>query len=215
MSAKDSLNIAALPKQPVSLRLFWQSGTVALLVTGYSGYYLCRSNMSVTLPMIAAELASRGMDLRTARLRLGTIASAGVLAYALSKFASGSAADFLGGRRNFLTGMGGSVFFTFGFALSGASIPVMGVMWIGNRAIQAMGWAGMVKIASRWFSRKTYGTVMAIISLSYLFGDAPARRFMAMLIGHGFGWREVFYVAAGTSCFVPGSNLEISLPSPQ
>jgi len=41
----------------------------------------------------------------------------------------------------------------------------MDVMWIGNRAIQAMGWAGMVKIASRWFSRKTYGTVMAIISL--------------------------------------------------
>jgi sugar phosphate permease len=74
MSAKDSLNIAALPKQSVSLRLFWQSATVALLVTGYAGYYLCRSNMSATLPMIAAELASRGMDLGTARLRLGTIA---------------------------------------------------------------------------------------------------------------------------------------------
>jgi len=61
-----------------------------------------------------------------------------------------------------------------------------------------MGWAGMVKIASRWFSRKTYGTVMAIISLSYLFGDAAARQFMAKLIGHGFGWREVFYVGGGT-----------------
>src|SRR5262249_40443637 len=94
--------------------------------------------------------------------------------------------------------MAGAVLFTLGFAASGGSIPVMGLMWIGNRAIQAMGWAGMVKIASRWFSSKTYGTVMAVISLSYLFGDAAARQFMAILIAHGFGWREVFYIAGGT-----------------
>jgi OPA family glycerol-3-phosphate transporter-like MFS transporter len=148
--------------------------------------------------MVEAELASRGIDPAVARLRLGSIASFGVLAYALSKFASGSAADFWGGRRNFIMGMGGAVLFTLGFAASGGSILVMGLMWMGNRAIQAMGWAGMVKIASRWFSRETYGTVMAIISLSYLFGDAAARQFMAVLIARGFGWREVFYVAGGT-----------------
>src|SRR5262245_1487401 len=198
MSAKDSSKAAVLAKQQLSLRVFWQSLTIALLVTGYAGYYLCRSNLSVTLPMIAAELASRGLDPAIARLRLGSIASFGVLAYALAKFASGGAADFFGGRRNFLTGMGGAVFFTFAFALSGGSLVLMGLMWLGNRAIQSMGWAGMVKIASRWFSRKTYGTVMAIMSLSYLFGDAAARQFMAALIGSGFGWREVFYIAGGT-----------------
>src|SRR5215469_4098388 len=191
MLAKHSPRIAALPKAGISLRVYWQSFTVALLVIGYAGYYLCRSNLSVTLPMIQAELASRGMDPAIARLRLGSIASLGVLAYALSKFASGGAADFLGGRRNFLIGMGGAVLFTLGFAASGGSIPIMLLMWIGNRAIQAMGWAGMVKIASRWFSRKAYGTVMAVISLSYLFGDAAARQFMAMLIVKGYGWREV------------------------
>src|SRR5215813_3873501 len=198
MLVKNTLRGAALQKHRVSLRLFWQSLTIALLVIGYSGYYLCRSNLSVTLPMVEAELASRGMDPAVARLRLGSIASFGVLFYALSKFVSGSAADFLGGRRNFLIGMAGAVLFTLGFAASGGSIPVMGLMWIGNRAIQAMGWAGMVKIASRWFSRKSYGTVMAILSLSYLFGDAAARLFMALLIEHGFGWREVFGVAGGT-----------------
>src|SRR5215831_3576346 len=198
MIVKHSPWVAALPKQWISRRLFWQSLTVAVLVVGYAGYYLCRSNLSVSLPMVEAELASRGMDPATARLRLGSIASFGVLAYALSKFASGSAADFLGGRRNFLIGMAGAVLFTLGFAASGGSIAVMGLMWIGNRAIQAMGWAGMVKIASRWFSSKTYGTVMAVISLSYLFGDAAARQFMAILIAKGLGWREVFYVASGT-----------------
>jgi len=198
MLVKHTLRVPAFQKQRSSLGLFWQSVTIVLLVIGYSGYYLCRSNLSVTLPMIEAELASHGMNPATARLKLGSIASFGVLAYALSKFASGSTADFLGGRKNFVIGMGGAVLFTLGFAASGGSVSVMGSMWIGNRAIQAMGWAGMVKVASRWFSRKSYGTVMAIISLSYLFGDAAARQFMAMLIAKGLGWREVFYVAGGT-----------------
>jgi len=198
MSANGGLNVADLHKQVSSVRLFWQSVTIALLVLGYAGYYLCRSDLSVTLPMISAELASRGMDRADARLRLGSIASLGVLAYALAKFAGGTMADFFGGRRNFLTSMNGSVVFTFLFALSGGFVPVMTLAWFANRAIQATGWAGMVKIASRWFSRSTYGAVMAVLSLSYLFGDAAARKFMAVLIGWGFGWREVFWTAGGT-----------------
>src|SRR5262249_1035405 len=143
---------AALSNQSRSLRLFWQSLTIALLVTGYAGYYLCRSDLSVTLPVISSELASRGMDAGTARLRLGSIASMGVLAYALAKFVSGSMADLGGGRRNFLLGMGGSAVSTVLFAVGGGSIPLMTLAWIGNRGIQATGWAGMVKVASRWFS---------------------------------------------------------------
>src|SRR5262245_38548092 len=132
MSTDSGLNAAVLPKQPLTLRA-WQSVTVALLVTGYAGYYLCRSDLSVTLPMISTELASRGMDPAVARLRLGMIASLGVLAYALAKFVSGSTADFFGGRRNFLAGMGGSVVFTLLFALSGGVVPLMTLVWFGNR----------------------------------------------------------------------------------
>ena len=39
----------------VSLRR-WQWLTVGLMVVGYAGYYLCRSNLSVTLLAIAEEL---------------------------------------------------------------------------------------------------------------------------------------------------------------
>ncbi len=39
----------------------WQAATVALLVAGYAGYYLCRSNLSVTMPLIIAEMARRGI----------------------------------------------------------------------------------------------------------------------------------------------------------
>jgi sugar phosphate permease len=167
---------------PNSTRLLrWQVLTVSLMVIGYSGYYLCRSNFSVALPMIIQELGSRGVPADMAKIRLGFIASLGVLAYAIGKFVSGGLSDFLGGRRTFLGGMAGSVLFTVVFALSGG-IPLFTLAWTGNRLVQSLGWVGMVKISSRWFSFSSYGTVMGIVSLSFLFGDAAARQFLAVLI---------------------------------
>jgi OPA family glycerol-3-phosphate transporter-like MFS transporter len=183
--------------EPHSRRLLqWQILTACVLVVGYSGYYLCRSNFSVTLPMITDDLAAHGMDYNQAKIRLGTIASLGIFGYAVGKFVSGALGDLLGGRRNFLLGMAGSVLCTLAFALGGA-LPVFTLAWLGNRLVQSLGWVGMVKIASRWFSFSAYGTVMGVISLSFLFGDAVARRFMQVLIEHGASWQGVFYAAAG------------------
>src|SRR5262249_1748037 len=109
------------------------------MVAGYAGYYLCRSNLSVTLPLIIDDLVSRGVDPSVARVRLGTIASIGVLAYALTKFFGGSVADAIGGRRNFLLGMAGSVACTLLFALGGG-LPSFTVAWTLNRSVQALGW---------------------------------------------------------------------------
>jgi OPA family glycerol-3-phosphate transporter-like MFS transporter len=175
--------------------LAWQLVTILLIVCGYSGYYLCRSNLSVAMPLIIADLGSKGIPAEIARIRLGAIASLGVLAYAIGKFPSGGAADFLGGRRNFLTGMFGSVLFTILFALGGG-LPIFTLAWIGNRLVQSLGWAGVVKVASKWFSFSSYGTAMGVISLSFLFGDAASRAFMARLIGDGLGWKAIFLVTA-------------------
>src|SRR5215469_16968077 len=159
-------------------RLFsWQLLTVLLMLFGYSGYYLCRSNFSVTLPLITEELVRRGFSPANARIRLGTIASLGVAAYAIGKFPAGVLSDYLGGRRNFLGGMLGSVLCILVFAFSGA-VPLFTLAWVGNRLVQSLGWVGMVKVSSRWFSYRSYGTVMAVISLSFLFGDAASRTFL-------------------------------------
>ncbi|MFN7995195.1 MAG: MFS transporter [Bryobacteraceae bacterium] len=184
----------------------WQTITVTLLFLGYAGYYLCRSHFSVCLPLIIDDLTRRGLTPDQAKIRLGAISSFGVLAYAIGKFFLGGAADFLGGRRNFLTGMGGAILCTIVFSLSG-SMPVFSLAWIGNRLVQSTGWAGVVKITSRWFSYSSYGAIMAIVSLSYLFGDAAARQFMAWMIGYGLGWRAVFQVAAGTLLVIFVLNL--------
>ena len=176
---------------------FWQILTVALIALGYAGYYLCRSDLSVAMPLLIADLARRGMSPDSAKVALGSVASVGVLAYGVGKFPSGWLADFLGGRRNFLFGMTGAIVFTVLFGLAGG-LPVFTLAWIGNRALQSMGWAGMVKITARWFSYSAYGTVMGFISLSYLFGDALSREFMARLMDAGVGWRGVFFSAAAT-----------------
>ena len=174
-----------------------QAITVSVLVLAYAGYYLCRSDFSVALPLLLAELGSRGVPLDTATVRMGSIASLGVLAYALGKFPSGGIADFLGGKRNLLLGMTGSVVFTLLFALGGG-LPIFTLAWIGNRLVQSMGWPGVVKVTSKWFSYSRYGAAMGFVSLSYLFGDAASRQFLAILIARGVGWRGLFLAAGGT-----------------
>jgi OPA family glycerol-3-phosphate transporter-like MFS transporter len=181
-------------RHPNRLRRY-QTRTLALLVIGYSGYYLCRSNFSVTLPLIVRELMDAGVDADVARVRMGTIASVGTFAYAIGKFLSGGLTDFLGGRRNFLLGMVASSAFTVLFAFGGG-FPIFTLAWMLNRLVQSTGWVGIVKITSKWFSFSTYGTAMGILSLSFLFGDALARAFMSRLLVAGYTWRGVFLIVA-------------------
>ncbi len=193
--------------------IVWRALTVTLMVAGYAGYYLCRSDLSVAMPLLIADLAHRGIAAGRAEIALGTVASAGVLAYAIGKFPSGWLADFLGGRRNFLGGMAGAVLFTIVFGLGGG-IPIFTLAWVGNRLVQSLGWAGVVKITSRWFSFSSYGTAMGLISLSYLFGDAASREFMAMLIGGGMGWRGIFLTAAAVLAVLLILNLLLLRETP-
>jgi OPA family glycerol-3-phosphate transporter-like MFS transporter len=200
----------------------WHAATILLLGVGYSGYYFCRSNLSVVLPDLMHDLAKRGIPASEAQIRLGFIASAGTIAYAVGKFISGSMADLFGGRRNFLGGMAGSVVFTLVFVLSGG-FPLFTLAWVGNRLFQSTGWVGLVKVASRWFSYSTYGTVMAVLSLSFLFGDAACRWVMSELLAHGVGWRGVFLAGAGSLAALLLTNViflretpeERGLPAPE
>src|SRR6266700_4605340 len=136
------------------------------------------------------------------------------MAYATGKFISGSVADLFGGRRNFLTGMGGSIFFTILF-MAGGGFPLFTLAWVGNRLFQSTGWVGLVKVASRWFSYSTYGSVMAVLSLSFLFGDAGCRWVMSRLMAHGIGWRGVFLAGARSLAVLLLANALLLRESPE
>ena len=191
----------------------WHILTISLLFLGYAGYYFCRSDYSVALPLILAEQVRKGTPANIAQVRLGSIASLGVLMYALGKFPSGGLADRFGGRRNFLAGMLGSILFTVLF-MWGGGFPIFTLAWLGNRLVQSLGWAGLVKVTSRWFSYSTYGSVMGVLSLSYLFGDAVSRAIMSLLLAHGFGWRGIFATGAGLLSIILLANLLFLRESP-
>ena len=192
----------------------WHVLTVSLLFLGYAGYYFCRSDYSVALPLLISEMAAKGTPAGMAQVRLGSIASLGVLVYAIGKFPSGSLADRFGGRRNFVGGMAGSILFTLLFMLGG-SFPIFTLAWLGNRVVQSLGWAGLVKVSSRWFSYTAYGSVMGVLSLSFLFGDAVSRAIMSVLLAHGFGWRGLFGAGAILLSVILLANLFFLRETPQ
>src|SRR6202166_2783473 len=187
-------NAAADGARTRSLRLR-QTLTIALLFCGYGSLYFCRADLSVATPLLVEELSKHGVSHGDAIIRMGSIASLGVLAYALGKLFLTGLGDFWGGRINFLIGLGGATAFTLMFA-SGLSLPLFSIAWIGNRLTQSLSWAGLIKVSSKWFDFSSYGMIIGILSISYLVGDAAARQWMGMLIEHGFGWRTLFYFAA-------------------
>jgi sugar phosphate permease len=181
-----------------SLRLR-QTLTIALLFCGYGSLYFCRADLSVATPLLVDELGKHGVSHADAIIRMGSITSFGVLAYALGKLFLTGLGDFWAGRINFLIGLGGATLFTLMFA-SGLSLPLFTIAWVGNRLTQSLAWAGLVKVSSKWFDYSSYGMIVGILSISYLVGDAAARQWMGMLIEHGFGWRTLFYFAAAVVC---------------
>jgi OPA family glycerol-3-phosphate transporter-like MFS transporter len=213
----------------------WRTITVATLFTGYAGYYLCRSNLSIATPLLLEEYGTSGLT----KEHIGDVASLGVFFYALGKSFNGIATEYVGGKLIFLTGIFASVACTLLLAqsplLSGCltglvpsfQLPVaillsFGILWAANRFVQSMGWGGLVQITSRWFPHNRLATVMGILTMSYLLGDAAARLFLGAVIKAGAGWQGVFYIAAGTlgiiglvSAFtLKGRPAELGLPEP-
>src|SRR5580700_3696482 len=175
--------------------LFRQIIVVLLLFGGYGALYFCRADLSVATPLLVEELGKHGVSHSDAIVRMGSITTFGVLAYAVGKLFLTGLGDFWGGRINFLIGLGGAAAFTLLFA-SNLSLPLFTIAWIGNRLTQSLSWAGLIKVSSKWFDFSSYGMIIGILSISYLVGDAAARQWMGMLIEHGFGWRTLFYFAA-------------------
>jgi OPA family glycerol-3-phosphate transporter-like MFS transporter len=186
--------------QTRSLRLK-QLVVVLLLFGGYGSLYFCRADLAVATPLLVDALGRHGLSHGDAIIRIGGVASLGVLAYGLGKLFLAGLGDLWGGRASFLIGILGATVFTLMFA-TGLSLPVFSIAWIGNRLTQSLSWAGLIKVSSKWFDFSSYGTIIGILSLSYLVGDAAARQWMGLLIERGYGWQALFYLAAGTSAVI-------------
>jgi OPA family glycerol-3-phosphate transporter-like MFS transporter len=175
-----------------------QALLVCLLFGGYAALYFCRADLSVATPLLADELAAQGMSHGDALLRLGAISSLGVLAYALGKLFLCGLGDVWGGRISFLIGLAGATVFTLLFTTH-VYVPLFTLAWFGNRLTQSVAWAGLLKVTAKWFDFASHGTIIGVLSISYLIGDALARQCMGLLIQTGAGFRPVFYFAAAVA----------------
>jgi sugar phosphate permease len=197
----DGVSAAAIEgapaRAPRALRVA-QARTVLLLFLGYASCYFCRANLPVATPLLIDELKLHGIGHDDAMLSIGWIGSAGVFAYALGKLFLTSLGDYWGGKRNLLIATGGATLFTLIFA-SGGTLPVFTLAWIGNRVSQSIGWSALVKVSSKWFHYSRYGSIAAILSCSYLIGDAIARPCMGLLLQHGVSWRGLFVFGAAVA----------------
>src|SRR3569833_397004 len=184
-----------MPSSPLQRRLFV---FVSFLFVGFVCLFFCCVVLSVATPLLVEELVGKGLSQRDALWWIGTFTSIGTFGYALGKLFLGGLGDYWGGRINFLIGLAGAVLFTVLFAVTGL-IPIFTLAWFGNRLTQSLSRAGLIKVSSKWFNFSSYGTVLGILSVSFLVGDAAARQMMGSLIHHGYGWRALFYFAAGVS----------------
>lgn len=203
------------PAQTARLRR-WQAVTVATLFTGYAGYYVCRSVLPVASTGMMNDPTS-GVD----ELAYGRLVEVGIYLYAVGKLVNGVLAEYASGRAAFLLGMllSAAVVACFGLV---AGATTMLVLWAANRFVQSAGWVGLVKTTGRWFAPARLATVMGVLSLSYLFGDALARFYLGAFVEAGAGWRELFLVAAGTLGLIAlvgyftlkNSPRDVGLPEP-
>jgi len=174
-----------------------QRQLLILLTVGYAGYYLCRSNLSIATPLILREYNHLGVT----KEQIGQIAFLGTLVYTGGKLVNGVLAHVLGGRFLFLLGMVGCVCATIlsatvAFGPAGG-LATFAVLWGVNRFFGSMGWAGLMELTARWYAPTAMATVLGIISISYLAGDAVARFTLGTVMDElALGWRGMYLVAA-------------------
>ena len=166
----------------------WRISTFWVCLIGYVGYYLCRGNLSAAFPLLEQEFGY-------SNTQLGLIASLSEIAYAVGKFINGPLADKVGGRRIFLVGMGGAIFWNLIFSLS-ASLTAFIIVWCFCRYFLSMGWGGLTKTIGNWYPPERNGTVMGLISINFQFGGVAATLFAGLLVTLGVAWQGLFVYPA-------------------
>jgi MFS transporter, OPA family, sugar phosphate sensor protein UhpC len=177
----------------------WRLRIFALTWLAYAGFYLCRKNLSVLMPVLQGDLGISKLD-------LANIVFAYSLAYALGQFVSGVLADRYGPRTvvtaGLLLSIGSNV--AMGFSPVVLALFVLGIL---NGAGQSAGWPGLVKNMATWFRPEERGVVMAWWTTNYVLGGFLATIIATFIISNamplpGARWQHGFWIPALLLCGV-------------
>lgn len=171
----------------------WRWRIFAATWLAYAGFYVCRKNFSVVMPMMSTDLGYTKDD-------FAIILTAYSLMYAIGQFYSGYLSDRFGPR--VVVGTGLLISLTVNAAMGfGASIALFFLMNTLNGAAQSIGWSGTVKNMGSWFRHDERGVVMGFWGTCYVVGGSAASAFATFcatntLFFEDWGWRRGFHFPA-------------------
>lgn len=171
----------------------WRIRIFALTWLAYAGFYLCRKNLSVTMPLMSQEQ-------HYSKTQLANIIFGYSLLYASGQFIFGLMADKFGSRRVVTVGLLTAVLSNFLLGLSTSASMLM-VFACLNGAGQSTGWPGLVKNMALWFRHSERGVVMAWWTTNYVVGGFVGTLFATYVVTASWlfpslGWRRGFWIPA-------------------
>lgn len=144
----------------------WRYRIFALSWLAYAGFYLCRKNFSIAMPLL-------DRDLGFTKDNFAMLLFCYSLFYAMGQFYNGFLSDKLGPR--LVVGVGlflavlANIFLGFG-----TTMLVFAFLLSVNGTGQSTGWSGTVKNMAPWFRRQERGVVMSWWSTCYVVGAIAA-----------------------------------------
>jgi len=154
----------------------WRYRVFALSWLAYGGFYLCRKNFSIAMPLLSQDQGFTKDDFAMVLFFYS-------LFYALGQFYNGFLSDKFGPR--LIVGIGlflsvlANIFMGFG-----AALLVFGLLLCINGTGQSTGWSGTVKNMAPWFRRKERGVVMSWWSTCYVVGAVAATTLATFVVTH-------------------------------
>lgn len=155
---------------------FWRYRIFALTWLAYGGFYLCRKNISIAMPLLS-------QDHGFTKDNFAMILFFYSLFYALGQFYNGFLSDKFGPRLIVGIGLFLSIFANIFMGFS-AALLVFGLWWCINGIGQSTGWSGTVKNMAPWFRRKERGVVMSWWATCYVVGAIAAMALATFIVTH-------------------------------
>jgi len=159
----------------------------------YAGFYFCRKNLSIVLPLLDGHGLSH--------LDLANIIFGYSFMYATGQFACGPLSDKFGSKKIVGIGLGVIVLSNLMMGLHGTAAWLLAFACL-NGLGQSSGWSGLVKMMGNWFEGSRRGIVMAWWSTNYVLGGFLATTFTTWavtqyIVAPSWGWRRGFVFPAG------------------
>lgn len=128
----------------------WRIRIFVLTWFAYAGFYLCRKNFSVLMPLLQQNTGITKDQLANAIFGYS-------LMYSVGQFLMGTMSDRFGPRRVVTAGMlvAGTCSVIMAFHTDTPSIIALQAL---NGLAQACGWSGLLKIMSAWFEARNRGS---------------------------------------------------------